>query len=169
MIALTFRAPLPCRAYTETRPEQMLEAGADPNEQALDGTQPLSMAAGNWSTKYSGAIVHSLIRAGANPDAFCGKGFLPLHTACTTGGDESIVLALLDGAGTAVDAPCPGAFFNRPLHLAAYHGHADVVRVLASVDGCRLNEKAPHYRWVRRDVRLVDVVSFSRRAFLDKR
>ncbi|CAM9436368.1 unnamed protein product, partial [Laminaria digitata] len=93
------------------------------------------------STPDSADIVRSMLKAGAKPDAFSMGGFMPLHTACTAGGDAGVVGALLEG-GADGNFPCPGEGFLLPLHLAAKNGHAEAARLLATTPGCQLDEKA---------------------------
>ena len=118
---------------------QLLKAGADPTARTQEGRPLLSVIAGTASNSDSADIVRSLLKAGAQPDAFCMDGLLPLHTACTAGGDAGVVQALLAG-GAEINYPCPGEDFLLPLHLAARSGHAEAARALATTTGCRLDE-----------------------------
>ena len=118
---------------------QLLKAGADPTTRTPEGRPPLSVIAGMVSNSDSADIVRSLLKAGAQPDAFCMDGLLPIHIACTASGDTGVVQALLAG-GAEINSPCPGESFLLPIHLAARSGHAEAARALATTTGCRLNE-----------------------------
>lgn len=121
--------------------QQLLGADADPNEERLsDGRSPLSIAASQTSSSRSVAIVRSLLQAGADAQAFCRSGLLPIHRSCSAAGDGGVVHELLK-AGTSVNALAPGLGFLTPLHFAARSGHAEAVRALLSVEGCSFNKK----------------------------
>ena len=120
---------------------QLLKAGADPTTRTPGDRPPLSVIAGMVSNSDSADIVRSLLKAGAQPDAFCMDGLLPIHIACTASGDTGVVQALLAG-GAEINSPCPGESFLLPIHLAARSGHAEAARALAITTGCRLDEKA---------------------------
>ena len=120
---------------------QLLKAGADPTTRTPGDRPPLSVIAGMVSNSDSADIVRSLLKAGAQPDAFCMDGLLPIHIACTASGDTGVVQALRAG-GAEINSPCPGESFLLPIHLAARSGHAEAARALAITTGCRLDEKA---------------------------
>ena len=120
---------------------QLVKAGADPSVRTPDERPLLSVIAATTSNSDSAEVVRALLKGGAQLDAFCVDGFLPLHTACKAGGDAGVVQALLAG-GADINSRCPGEDFLLPLHLAARSGHAEATRALAATPGCRLDEKA---------------------------
>lgn len=51
-------------------------------------------------------------------------------------------MKLMVEAGAEVNMPCPGNDFLMPLHIAARFNYAAAVRILVSLDGCKLNVEA---------------------------
>ena len=100
----------------------MLEAGADVDAAAPDGTTALHWAA----QRDDRPLARRLIAAGARVDAANRYGVTPLALA-SANGSAPLVAALLD-AGADPGAPSPGG--DTPLMMAARTGRPEVVRRL---------------------------------------
>ncbi|MGW2282774.1 ankyrin repeat domain-containing protein [Streptomyces sp. NPDC001770] len=75
------------------------------------------------------ARIHTLLRAGADPQAADTDGTTPLYTAAVQGDPEAAVILLRAGADPDTESGGLGSE-GTPLCAAACWGHADVVRVL---------------------------------------
>jgi ankyrin repeat protein len=107
----------------ETVARLLIKAGADINANLVHGETALSLAMVNkW---YS--LANFLLQNGADPNGRLGDGRTPLHVAATVGSDSDMLQLLLEaGARSILDDEDE----LTPLHLAAYHGHAEAALVL---------------------------------------
>ncbi len=105
----------------------LLERGADPNVETLDGYSPLLWAVES-EAEGSAAVLARLLAAGADPRRHGLNGWTPLHMAASRGWVEKCRI-LLD-AGAEIDRRATIDDNRTPLMEAAAAGKADVVRLL---------------------------------------
>ena len=123
----------------------LLGHGADANATTLHGRKaPLTIA--YWSHNRNLAIVHLLIKAGADVNDGNG-GIAPLHEAAYFGDDEAIELLIEAGADVNILSSnrvyLPSAAVgSTPLHFAAKGGHLSSLNILlaAGADPNIVNE-----------------------------
>ncbi len=80
------------------------------------------------------------LAAGAVPDALDGQGWTPLAYAARKGRTEAAGLLLSAGASP-TGSPCA-----RPLHIAAWNGHAELCRMLLDA-GAPVDIREPAVQW----------------------
>jgi ankyrin repeat protein len=100
----------------------LLEAGANPNTEVMNGRTPLHTAA------YAGRIemVRALLEAGANPNVAGLHGYTPLYHAVER--DHIEVIGALLEAGANPNAPVEG--LSTALHKAAVYGNVGAINLL---------------------------------------
>jgi ankyrin repeat protein len=121
-------------ASDPVRLQQLIDAGADPNEAIADGESPLILAAAIGSAD----CVHILAGAGADLEYRTLSGETALHLACThADGDAAAVLL---HAGARVDAINVAG--STPLHWAVLHRHPTTVNLLLDA-GAAVDQPGP--------------------------
>jgi ankyrin repeat protein len=103
----------------------LMDAGANIDQDLIDGTTPLYISAQSGHAK----VVRELVEAGANVDqASTINGATPLY-ASAQNGHAKVVRALLE-AGADINLTCRVADGMTPALCAALLGHAEVEKLL---------------------------------------
>jgi cytochrome c2 len=105
------------------RARQLLDQGADPNEQDGSGLTALHRAV---AARHHD-VVALLVARGADVNLSTERGGTPLHVAAATGDEASALLLIEHGADLAARRPRDG---YTPLHVAADGGSVAVIRLL---------------------------------------
>jgi ankyrin repeat protein len=110
-----------------------LEMGADFDRCSGLNEAPLHVAAANSSMN----MLRLLLERGADPEVRDKTGLTPLHQACRAGALEVATLLLQKGAdpestncGTEDILAATLSSNHTPLHLAACHGHSNIIKAL---------------------------------------
>ena len=132
---------------------QLLDKGANPNEEGGDGERPLGRAVSNGQAKTAAL----LLERGARVDGCDSWGFTPLMDAARNGRISLVRLLLSKGASIRRQ----DAFGATPLMHASYYGYTEIAKLL-------IEQKADINAKDRRgDTALSIAIKYKRRALVD--
>ncbi|KAJ9592428.1 hypothetical protein L9F63_015844, partial [Diploptera punctata] len=100
--------------------------GSQVNKQDVDGCTPLHQAA---AQDVDGKCVEYLLQHKADPRIRDNQGYTAIHYA-VAGGNQTGLEFLLAAVGSYFNLSGENMPKMTPLHLAAYHGHGDILRLL---------------------------------------
>ena len=115
-----------------------MEHNADPSMKDADGATPLHFAARHACVETSKILLSSGLSSVNCPD---NSGMTPFHLACASGSQELCELFLEHRANIRSRT----AEEKSPLHLAALHGHKDIVQLLIKEGWFRTGLFSPLY------------------------
>lgn len=108
--------------------------GSDSNAQDLNGATPLHLAAA--ASNCNALCVQYLLQHRADPRLRDKRGFTAIHYA-VAGGNQAALEALLNASSAESQSVSLGFTTGQteqpaltPIHLAAYHGHSEILRLL---------------------------------------